>query len=487
MNIPRSTEPLGRRGSRRLLDTFTARAILATGLVALVSVLVTGIVALPLSLRYENQVARRQLAKSADLAASLLAVSPQQAAEVQLAQNLRQQGITLYLVGDGRPDAPGLPPRVVRRIANGNSVHGVANVAGVREIVEGRVVASSSRQGVVLTMPARAQPFLVMLKRLQLPLLAGLLAGALAGALLARQMARPIRKAAAAAHQLSAGDRSVRMVPELPIEAEELANAFNALAVSLERSEGRQRKFLLSISHELRTPLATLKGYAEALSDGVIQPSEVDRTGSTMLAEATRLELMVHDLLALARLEADDFSISFSLVDLVLLVRVAADAWGPRCAEAGVALQTELPTIPVMLYTDPDRIRQVVDGLMDNALHVIPPGVPLVLAVRVNEAASTRRSGTPTEPSEMAHQSSYAILEIRDGGPGLQDGDLSVAFEEGVLHERYRESRKVGSGLGLALAAGLVRRLGGSIEASHAAEGGACFAIRLPMNRKDHQ
>jgi signal transduction histidine kinase len=72
------------------------------------------------------------------------------------------------------------------------------------------------------------------------------------------------------------------------------------------------------------------------------------------------------------------------------------------------------------------------------------------------------------------------LVEVRDGGPGLADADLAVAFEQGVLYERYRAVRQVGSGLGLAIVDGLVRRLGATIEAGHAAEGGARFTVRLP-------
>jgi two-component system sensor histidine kinase BaeS len=77
----------------------------------------------------------------------------------------------------------------------------------------------------------------------------------------------------------------------------------------------------------------------------------------------------------------------------------------------------------------------------------------------------------------------HVVLEVRDGGPGFTDDDLAVAFERGALYERYRGVRKVGSGLGLALAARLVARLGGQIEADHAAEGGARFTVRLPSAR----
>jgi two-component system sensor histidine kinase BaeS len=127
-------------------------------------------------------------------------------------------------------------------------------------------------------------------------------------------------------------------------------------------------------------------------------------------------------------------------------------------------LRTEIPSVPVIVYTDPGRIRQVIDGLLENALRVAPAGAPIVLAVR---------GPNPAVPN-------HGVIEIRDGGPGFTDADLAVVFERGALYERYRGIRKVGSGLGLALAAGLVRRLGGEIEASHAPEGGARFAVLLP-------
>jgi signal transduction histidine kinase len=193
----------------------------------------------------------------------------------------------------------------------------------------------------------------------------------------------------------------------------------------------------------------------------VIGPDGAQRAGGTMLAEAAHLDRLVADLLALARLEAADFQVSVLAVDLAGLIADAAEAWGARATAAGLAVHTELPPVPVVVPTDPGRVRQVLDGLLENALRVVPAGAPVVLAVR------------PVVDG-------YATVEVRDGGPGLRDEDLAVAFERGALYERYRGSREVGSGLGLALAAGLVRRLGGVIEAGHAPEGGARFTVRLP-------
>jgi two-component system sensor histidine kinase BaeS len=302
-----------------------------------------------------------------------------------------------------------------------------------------------------------------VLNRLWLALAAGLLAGVVAGTLLARRLARPMRNAARAAVRLSAGDRSVRVAPEPPAEVEELAYALNGLAAALSTSEGRQREFLLSISHELRTPLTSIKGYAEALADGVVGPEGAQRAGQTVLAEAEHLDRLIGDLLALARLDAVDFPLHVLAVDLLELVGDAAHAWAGRCANAGVVLRVAVPDEPVVVVTDPGRIRQVVDGLLENALRVVPAGAPLVLAVYPADA------------------SGLATLEVRDGGPGFTDADLALVFERGAMSERYRGVRKVGSGLGLALAHGLVRRLGGTIAAGHAAEGGARFTVRLPV------
>jgi two-component system, OmpR family, sensor kinase len=461
--------PSAPRGPRsRFTRTLTARAVLSTCLAALISVLVTALVAFPLALRSANDAVRAGLADKASLAASLInppagtgAAAPIRAAAA--VRQLRRQGVNAYLVHNGKSDPTGLPSRIVNQITAGRDISGgSALIGGRRNIVEGR--STGDGDGVVLV--ARAVPVTApnVLARIGIALLAGLLAGLLVGALLARRLARPIRNAATVAARLSAGDRSVRLRPEPPAEAEDLAHAINGLAAALTASEGRQRDFLLSISHELRTPLTSLKGYAEALSDGVIGADGAQRAGQTMLAEAGNLERLVTDLLALARLEAADFPVESVPVELIQLIRATAEGWGARFAAAGIVARTDVPPVPVIVYTDPGRIRQVIDGLLENALRVLPVGAPIVLAVR---------GPAPTSPG-------YGFVEVRDGGPGFTDADLAVVFERGALYERYRGVRKVGSGLGLALAAGLVRRLGGHIEAGHAPEGGARFTVALP-------
>ncbi|MET8353607.1 HAMP domain-containing sensor histidine kinase [Micromonospora sp. NPDC005206] len=445
--------------------TLTARAVLVTCAVALVSVLVTAIVAVPLAIRGAERRDQEALAAQARLAAEVLRTRLDRgrtADEERLIQQLRAQDIDAYLIRRGAVDRPGLPPRVVQRIEQGRNVSVRRPVNGRRALVEGRALPGGN--GVVLSRASGTGLWRQVLLSLWLPLLAGLAAGVVAGLLLARWLAGPIRAAATAATRLRAGDRTIRVPVEPPDEVADLAEALNGLAAALATSEGRQREFLLSVSHELRTPLTAIRGYAEALADGVIDADGTAGTGRTVLAEAQHLDRLIGDLLALARLEAADFPLEPVPVDLARLAVDAEATWSGRCMAVGVPFRVETPGGPVPVYTDPGRIRQVVDGLLENALRVVPPGAPVVLAVR----------------AAGADPAAGGVLEVRDGGPGFTDDDLAVAFERGALHQRYRGVRKVGSGLGLALAAGLVRRLGGEIVAGHAPEGGAAFTVRLP-------
>lgn len=446
------------------LATLRTRTVLVTCATALVSVLVTAVIAFPIAVRAAQRQAARALAEEVMVVAEVVGSRVNVAGQERVVRLLRRQGIDVYVIRAGRPDRTGLPAGVVDTIAAGGAVsQRTALVNGVLSFVEGRPLQVPG-DGVVLVervLPGGARQ---VWRQLWLPLLAGLIAGVLAGALLARLLASPIRNAATAAARLSAGDRSVRLPVKPPAEVEELSLAMNNLAEALATSENRQRDFLLSISHELRTPLTTLRGYAEAIADGVITADAAPEAARTMLGQAQHLDRLVADLLALARLEAVDFPLEWLPVDLTALAVEAARAWTPRFASAGVTAHTELAAGPVVVTGDPGRIRQVIDGLLENALRVVPAGAPVILAVRARD---------PAYPW-------LAVIEIRDGGPGFTDDDLAVAFDRGALYQRYRGIRRVGSGLGLALAAGLVRRMGGAIEAGHAPEGGARFTVRFP-------
>jgi two-component system sensor histidine kinase BaeS len=439
-------------------------AALCVGIVAITAVL-AGALAVNLVRTSGTATARHTLGQLADAAQDAMQASP----TPQTARRLHRELAALHVqfavvLGSGAitPQTPlldsALSTQQTRALLAGTPVSATTRVLGSVVFVEGRPTGT----GAIVLAQRRADAIAIgdtAARRVVFALLVSAAVALLIGLLVAFRLARPLRRTAAAARALAAGHRDVAIPAEGPAEVAEVADAVNSLAASLAHSEGRQREFLTSVSHELRTPLTSITGYAESLADGVVPADEAAGVGAVMVAEARRLEVLVADLLDLARLEAQDFRLEFSDVDLVAVLGAAAVVWQGRCAAEGVPFRTELPPGPVWVQTDAARVRQVVDGLLQNALRVTPADRPIVLALVPGP---------------------WATVEMRDGGPGLTDDDLQVAFQPAELHRRYRGMRRVGTGLGLAIAHRLVTRLGGTIEAGHAQEGGARFTVRLP-------
>jgi two-component system sensor histidine kinase BaeS len=439
--------------------------------VAAVAVLVAGLVSLGLVRSAGTDDARRTLAALADAAAGddgggRLGGPAARRMRIRNQLNalkidftfITRSGATSGGPADGRA-ARALTERERVAVLGGASLSLTRDVGGTRTLVEARQTGSG---GIVLAQAFSDASFArEAVGRIGIALLVGLAVAVLAGILLARLLARPLRRAAAAAHDLARGRRDVHLPPEGPAEVAEVADALTRLSGALATSEGRQRDFLLSVSHELRTPLTAITGFAESLADGVTTGADVRPVGRTVLGEAHRLDRLVSDLLDLARLGAQDFRIDRHPVDLTALVATAGDVWRARCEAVGVRAQIDLPHHSVLCVTDPTRVRQIIDGLAENALRVTPAGAPVVLGLYELPGA--------------------AVLQVRDGGPGLTPEDCAVAFERSVLYERYRGVRQVGTGVGLALVHGLTTRLGGTAEAGRAPEGGACFTVRLPL------
>jgi two-component system sensor histidine kinase BaeS len=449
----------------------TARVVVLAVVVAVASALITGI-ALARSAGSTN---REQAATTLRLQANLMAAAQSaranRLADGQVAPAVRamQKALNTDLgivsaVVDAADTAASLPAPFtaddLSTLRAGRRARAQRTVDGQIWLIAGRMARTDA---VLLAQPLDRADQLTgdQRRRLALGLALGLFGGVVAGVALGRTVTRPLARVAQAARRLSAGQRDVRVPAEGPLEVVDVSQALNGLAHALTVSEQRQKTFLMNVSHELRTPLTAVTGYAEALSDGAIAGGEVPAAATVIRDEAARLQRRVDDLLALARMEADDFRLEPSPVDVGQLLWAVVVACAPWVAAAGVRLSVEVPAVGPVARADGERLRQAVDALVDNALRVLPAEAPLVLA-----AAADARG--------------WVRVEVRDGGPGLAPEDLAVAFERGALHERYRGSRAVGSGLGLALVGELARRMGGYPEASPSREGGACFALWLP-------
>ena len=480
-----SSEARGRRRGRRRLSV-ARQTGWAMAAVVVVAVLVSGLITAGLVGGHAREETRRSLVLQADQAAAVLDAADPMDVPTTLQVLRRQPTPTAWRATNGTVRGAPLARTAYARL--GQPQPTAASSRQTR--VDGSLVYVELRpltRERVLVMAREVTAFgpeAGFLWRMLAGLGAGLVVAGLVAWWLSGRISGPLRDTARLAQRLAAGERGVEVPVEGPREVAEVGESVNALAASLDRSEGRQRDFLMSVSHELRTPLTAIRGFAEALADGVSTGEDARRAGETILAESTRLQRLVGDLLELARVGAADFAVHAAPVDLRDLVTAAGAVWAERARVVGLDFALEVPdpaSGPVVLETDPVRLRQVLDALAENALRVTPAGCPLVLALRLEEGPGGGRATEAPGARTPGDGPGYAVLEVRDGGPGLTREDREVAFERGVLHDRYRGVRQVGTGLGLALVKALVDGLGGTIAVGEApVEGGAAFTVRLP-------
>jgi two-component system sensor histidine kinase BaeS len=450
--------------------TLAVRISLLTAVVAVITALVAGGIAINLIRQTNASAAQKTLAQVADAAAAT-ADQAGAGATVRAARTLQALKITYAVVGragkvtgQNKSATDALSPAEITELLAGDQISSRRTVDGHAVLVEARPTPT----GGLILVQRRSDAVAVgntAIRRLVWALIIAVAVAIALGLLVSWRLTVPLRRVATAAHTLRTGRRDVTVEPDGPVEVAEVAEALNLLAAGLAQSEGRQQDFLMSVSHDLRTPLTAIRGYAESLADGVLAPDQTQRVGAILVSEADRLGRLVGDLLDLARLDAETFRIDLVDVDVNALTEAAAAVWQARCAAEDIPFHLERRDPYIVAHTDPARLRQILDGLLENALRVTPATAPIVLATRLEQGPDGRV---------------WVVAEVRDGGPGLRDVDLAVAFDRSVLYERYRGVRRVGTGLGLAIVHGLVARLGGTVEAGHAVEGGARFTVRIP-------
>jgi two-component system sensor histidine kinase BaeS len=290
--------------------------------------------------------AQSDLTGETDALAQLLVTRSAVTTDRRVLELLRQVGgyDVLRVVGlspDGRFTAlpPGIPPGSigVGSLQDGQVVAG--NVGRTVYVAEPLTLTARQRQALG-PVPAGDLPVLVVARRVHayangegyFLLVAGavLLVGAAVGTALSRRITAPLQRAVATTGQMAAGDLAARVAsgPGDDPELRQLADAINALGDHLARARGLERQFLLSVSHDLRTPLTSIRGYAEALSDGAAE--DVPAAAAIIAAEARRLERLVQDLLDLARLDARQFSLQLERVDAGAVAQQALEAFRPE-------------------------------------------------------------------------------------------------------------------------------------------------------------
>ena len=428
-----------------------SRLFLGIGATVLVSLVVTVTAGALLTRRSLEDSAVRALARQVELIAAGRQDAPAESADAALGRFLATDQQRLAILTPAQA-ALLLPDDGAERIRSGLPASGSVDVRGEQFLYAAR---STGAEAIVLLRPADREaadwwPFLVGLA------LAGVVGAALAAAVawfLSRAVARPIARVSAASGELAGGSSPAPLPVEGPPEVARLAGSFNELSGELQRSQDAERAFLLSVSHELKTPLTSIRGHAEGVRDGVLEPATA---GAVIEREARRLERLVGDLLDLARLRRRSFSVAAERLDLSELAEAACERHAPEAHALGLDLDV-VAEPDACAIGDPGRVLQALSNLVENALRSTPPGG----AVRI--LAGPGR------------------LEVVDDGPGIPDADLPHAFERFYLYDRASDGPRVGTGLGLAIVRELVVAMGGSVEARSEVGVGSRFSIALPV------
>ena len=276
----------------------------------------------------------------------------------------------------------------------------------------------------------------------------------LAATVLANWLTRPLRVVTRAARRLGDGDLTARATGGPDAESAELADAFNAMAGRLERSEGLRRRAASDLAHDLATPATVLELQLQAMVDGIVptDAAQLDRAR----AAAAGLSGVIVQLGELTHAEAAPLQRRTERVALHVFVREIVGALDGLLRERGVTAAIE--GAEILAAADPGQLTRAVRNILTNAIQYSPPG-------------GTVRIGLL--------EASNAEVRITDEGGGIADEDLPYVFERFYRADRSR-GRSAGSGIGLTVARELVVANGGSVGVERTDAKGTTFLVRLP-------
>lgn len=286
--------------------------------------------------------------------------------------------------------------------------------------------------------------------------------------LVALQVVRPVRRAAAVAQRLAAGDLAERMPVKGPIELTTLARSFNGMADAiraqirqLEEFGNLQRRFTSDVSHELRTPVTTVRMAADLLYDSREDlPPHLGRSTELLVNELDRFETLLADLLEISRYDAGMAELAPERVDIRGIISSCISSSEPLAVNAGTTIVPKLPDHPVLAEIDSRRVERILRNLLNNAID--------------------HADGSAIDV-ELASDDKVLAITVTDHGVGLKPGEAGLVFNRFWRADPSRQRQTGGTGLGLAISLEDARLHGGWLQASGAPGAGARFRLTLPL------
>lgn len=279
--------------------------------------------------------------------------------------------------------------------------------------------------------------------------------------LISRKISLPLMRMNQAATRIGQGDFSERIPVHGVDEVGQLSATFNRMAEQLESLESMRKELIGHVSHELRTPLTSVRGFVQAILEGMVPAGQQRKYMEFMYQELSRLSSLLNTMLDLSAIESGRVSLQLRKIRWPALVDTVCEGFRLRAEEKGIELHVFEPDDQrLTVYGDSERLKQVLFNLLDNAVRHTPAGGQVKV--------QSHREGD------------CVVVRVADTGAGIDPAQLPYIWERFYTGEASRLSRRERSGLGLTIAKHLVERMGGTIEAASEPGRGTVFTVRLP-------
>lgn len=275
---------------------------------------------------------------------------------------------------------------------------------------------------------------------------------------IARRITIPLRQMCDISLNMAKGDFSVRADDSQKGEIGELAASINHFARESHRLEKTRQDYVSNVSHELRTPIAAIRAMSETLSDDLIKDEGKKRLYyESILRESMRLSRLVDDLLELSRLQSGGVALQKSAFDLSETLEGVATIYGELAGDTGLQFQLGLPGSMPKVYSNADRVEQVLVALLDNAIKHTQENGKITLGARVEK--------------------DHIDVWVEDTGDGIHADDLPHVFDRFYQVDQSRSSE--GTGLGLSIAKEIMQLLGETLTVESVLGEGTRFAFSV--------
>ena len=288
----------------------------------------------------------------------------------------------------------------------------------------------------------------------------GLVVAAILAWLLARHLSQPVNEVAEGIRALAAGNFNFRLDTKGSDEIAKLGDDVDRLSLALREHETARRRWMSDMAHELRTPLAIISGELEAMTDGV-RPLNKEHLESVR-EEVRHLAVLIDDLHNLTMTDSGALAYKMRVVELDDLVQLTVDAFDGRAAGKDLDFNYTNPDQNIKLKGDEQRLRQLLNNLLDNSVRYTDAGGRVSIKLCKNKR--------------------QAILTISDTGPGASTQECERLFERLYRVEGSRNRNSGGSGLGLSICRNIVEAHGGKITAQPGPDGGLLITTSLPLD-----